>query len=78
MDDLTSIEQVYEDITSQPWFNPEARYQFSRYLIETFPDGSYNAKRHREIVEGVARTLYEKQEEQTRRRGKHSIDASAE
>lgn len=59
-DDLSTIEQIFDDIVSQPWFDPEARSQFSQYLVETFPNASFNAARHREIVEGVAQTLYEK------------------
>ena len=67
-DDLSTIEEVFEDIAGQPWFDPKARYQFSRYLVEMFPNNSFNAKRHREIVEGVAHTLFEKKAEKKRGR----------
>jgi len=65
-DNLSSIECVFEEIASQSWFDPEARYPFSRYLVETFPDGSYNPRRHRQIVEEVARTLFQKKLERKR------------
>lgn len=66
-DALTSMEAVFEDIAGQPWFDPEARYAFSAYLVETFPGASFNANLHREFVEGVGRAKYAKKLESRKR-----------
>lgn len=57
-DDLTPLEEAFENIAGKPWFDPGARDQFSRSLIEKFPGGTFNAKRDREAAENIARLLH--------------------
>ena len=59
-EELNSLQVIYDEITSQPWFPkcPDARNSFAKYLFETFPGETYNAERHRSVVEAFARMFY--------------------
>ena len=57
---LTAMKEVFEEITAEPWFNkdPEAKASFAQYLLENYPDGSYDAKSHRSAIEDAARKYF--------------------
>ena len=56
-EELSDLKVLFDDITSQPWFDSSdgAREAFARYLIETFPSGAFDARKHRSVVEASAR-----------------------
>ena len=55
-----SLQANFDEITSQPWFPkcPKARNSFAKYLFETLPGKTFNAERHRSVVEASARMFY--------------------
>ena len=59
-EELHGLKLLFDEITAQPWFEPSdgAREAFAKYLIETFPAGAFDAKKHRSIVEASARMFY--------------------
>ncbi|WP_119258556.1 hypothetical protein [Shinella zoogloeoides] len=59
-EELSDLKLLFDDITSQPWFDPSdgAKEAFARYLIETFPSGAFDARKHRSVVEASARMFY--------------------
>lgn len=59
-DELRTLKAIFDEITSQDWFSEtdEAREGFARYLLNTFPGGTFNETRHRAIVELSARMFY--------------------
>lgn len=67
VDDLTAIENVFNEISNEPWFDPVFRYAFSQYLVEYFASREYDANLHRYSIEEVARTRYKLQSPNTGR-----------
>ncbi|UNK36614.1 hypothetical protein MNR02_08815 [Shinella sp. H4-D48] len=63
-DELGALKQVFDEITSQPWFDAseENKQSFARYLFETFPAGHLNPDKHRSIIEASARMFYTRDE----------------
>jgi hypothetical protein len=59
-EELSSLKSLFDGITSQPWFDPSdgAKEAFAKYLIETFPAGAFDARKHRSVVEASARLFY--------------------
>lgn len=59
-DELAEMQKVFEEITSELWFDrrPEARKSFAKYLLENYPDGSYDPIIHRAVVEDAARKYF--------------------
>nr|WP_298098595.1 hypothetical protein [uncultured Shinella sp.] len=58
--DLADMREVFEEITSQPWFSraPDARKAFARYLIEAYPGGTLNPATDKPLLEATARSYY--------------------
>lgn len=54
------MKEVFEEITSEAWFSkePEAKKSFANYLLENYPDGSYDPIKHRSEIEDVARKYF--------------------
>lgn len=59
-EELNALRALFDDITSQPWFDLSggAKEAFAKYLIETFPAGAFDARKHRSVVEASARMFY--------------------
>lgn len=59
-EDLSAMREVFEEVTSEPWFDrrPEARNSFAKYLLENYPDGSYDPIKHRAVIEDAARKYF--------------------
>ncbi|WLR94261.1 hypothetical protein [Shinella zoogloeoides] len=59
-EELAEMQRVFEEITSELWFDrrPEARKSFAKYLLENYPDGSYDPIIHRAVIEDVARKYF--------------------
>ena len=59
-DELAEMQEVFKEITSELWFarRPEARKSFAKYLLENYPDGSYDPIKHRAVIEDVARKYF--------------------
>lgn len=59
-DELDALKSVFDDITSQPWFeqSEDAKERFAKYLFETFQAVSIDAEKHRPIIEATARAFY--------------------
>lgn len=58
---LEQVKAIFDDITSQEWFDPAEKEVFAKYLIDTYPIGAFDAKRHRSVVETSARMFYARQ-----------------
>ncbi len=67
VDDLTALENVFNEISNEPWFDSAFRYAFSQYLVESFASRGYDANLHRDSIEEVARTRYKLQSPNTGR-----------
>lgn len=63
-DELGALKQVFDELTSQAWFDPspEAREGFAKYLFETFPAVTFDARKHRSIIEASARMFYSRED----------------
>lgn len=59
-EDLSSLKQIFDDITSQPWFAKDQATleSFAKYLLETFPGSAYDPAKHRAVAEASARMFY--------------------
>jgi hypothetical protein len=59
-EELDAMKEVFEEIASEPWFSksPDARKSFAKYLLENFPDGSYEPIKHRSVIEDAARKYF--------------------
>ncbi|MGX5722330.1 hypothetical protein [Shinella zoogloeoides] len=59
-EELNSLQTIFDEITSRPWFPkcPKARNSFAKYLFETLPEKTFNAERHRSVVEASVRMFY--------------------
>lgn len=66
--ELAEMREVFEEITSQPWFSrdPDARKAFGRYLFKTYPDGTYDQTKHRLAIEEAARQYFSKPSPESR------------
>lgn len=55
-DELALMQDVFDEIVSMPWFSPEerARKAFARYLMDTYPGGSFDRTKHYEELLGAA------------------------
>lgn len=59
-EDLAAMKQVFEEITSEPWFSqdPDVRKSFAKHLLENYPDGSYDPVKHRSVIKDAARKYF--------------------
>ena len=59
-DELDALKKLFDELTSQPWFEPseDARESFAKYLFETFPAGTFDPAKHRSVIEASARMFY--------------------
>jgi len=59
--ELPPLQKLCDEITSQSWFpeSVEIRESFAKRLRNTFPNGSFDAGRHRSVIEESARRFYE-------------------
>jgi hypothetical protein len=59
-EELAAMRTVFEEVSSEPWFSraPEARKAFAKYLLENYPDGSYDPVKHRSAIEDAARKYF--------------------
>lgn len=57
---LAAMQKVYAEITSEPWFSKsdDAKKSFAKYLMEHFPDGSYDPMKDRSAIEDAARKYF--------------------
>ncbi|MGX5721634.1 hypothetical protein [Shinella zoogloeoides] len=62
-DELGALQQIFTEVTSQPWFDQtdETKVEFAKYLFETFPAVSFDARKHRSIIEASARMFYSRE-----------------
>jgi hypothetical protein len=62
-EELAAMRDVFDDVASQPWFSrdPSARKSFAKYLLENFPDGSYDPVMDRPLIEASARKFFSRQ-----------------
>lgn len=60
---LTLLKTLFDEITSQPWFDQssDAKEDFAKYLIESFPAEDYDPRRHRFVAETSARMFYSRE-----------------
>jgi hypothetical protein len=58
--DLTIIQNAFNTIVDQPWFDKSAGAQgnFAKYLIDTFPDGQMDLKSYLAEAETSARMFF--------------------
>ncbi|AOF92806.1 hypothetical protein [Sinorhizobium sp. RAC02] len=58
--DLAAMKVLFDEITSEPWFSgdPKAKKSFAKYLLENYPDGSYDPAKHRSAIEDAARKYF--------------------
>lgn len=58
--ELATLQDIFKEITSQKWFpnTAEARESFAKFLLDTFPENSFSAERHRSGIEASARKFY--------------------
>lgn len=63
-EELGALKQIFDDVTTQPWFDPSpgAREGFAKYLFETFPAVTFDARKHRSIIEASARMFYSRED----------------
>lgn len=57
-DQLNDLKALFDELTAQPWFDTADKEAFAKYLIDSYPNGSFDAKRHRSAVEASARMFY--------------------
>lgn len=59
-EELNSLKAIFDEVTSQDWFDQsvEAKEAFAKSLIETYPAGMYDARKHRMMVMTSARMFY--------------------
>lgn len=62
-EDLNAMREVFDDVASQPWFSrdPAARKSFAKYLLENYPDGSYDPVMDRPVIEASARKYFSRE-----------------
>ena len=59
-EELASLKAIFDEVTTQDWFEPsdEAKVAFAKSLIENYPAGVYDARKHRALVLTSARMFY--------------------
>ncbi|WP_439624078.1 hypothetical protein [Shinella sp.] len=57
-EELAELKSIFDDVTGQSWFDPDAKVSFAKYLIETFPAEAFDAQRYRSVVAASARMFY--------------------
>ena len=63
-EELGALKQIFDDLTSQPWFDqaPETKEGFAKYLFESFPSVTFDARKHRSVIEASARMFYSRED----------------
>jgi len=58
--DLVEMRDVFDEITSQPWFSrdPQARKAFAKYLLHAYPGGTFDPATDKPLLEATARAHY--------------------
>ncbi len=61
--ELKNLKLLFDEISSQVWFDQSdgAKEAFAKYLIDTFPNGAFDARKHRSVVEASARMIYSRE-----------------
>lgn len=57
-DELADLQAIFDEIVSQPWFAPETKKEFAKYLFETLPASGSEIKSWRATIEASARMFY--------------------
>lgn len=58
--ELGALRPIYDEIVSQPWFDPHERDTFRRYMLEKFTGSDMELRQKRSLLMAVARRYYSK------------------